>query len=81
MRKRMFLAAAALFCAAFLAGGQNAAQKYVAQLKTTDELKDAVWGIRAVKAGGGTVAEYNARTRMMPASNVKVFTTGLALNE
>ena len=77
----MFLAAAALFCAAFLAGGQNAAQKYVDQLKTTDELKEAVWGIRAVKAGGGTVAEYNARTRMMPASNVKVFTTGLALNE
>ena len=71
----------ALFSAAVLAAGQNAAQKYVEQLKTTDELKEAVWGIRAVKVGGGGVAEYNSRTRMMPASNVKVFTTGLALNE
>ena len=77
----MFIAAAALLCAAFLASGQGAAQKYVEQLKTTDELREAVWGIKAVKAGGATVAEYNSRTRMMPASNVKVFTTGLALNE
>lgn len=78
--KRMFLAVAALLCAV-LAQGQGAAQKYVEQLKTTDELKEAVWGISAVKAGGGRVTEYNSRTRMMPASNVKVFTTGLALNE
>ena len=78
--KRMFLAVAALLCAV-LAQGQNAAQKYVDQLKTTDELKEAVWGISAVKTGGGKVAEYNSKTRMMPASNVKVFTTGLALNE
>ena len=77
----MFLAVVAAFSAAVLAQGQNAAQKYVEQLKTTDKLKEAVWGIKAVKAGGGTVAEYNSRTRMMPASNVKVFTTGLALNE
>lgn len=61
--------------------GQNAAQKYLEQLRTTDELKEAVWGVKAVRAGGGGVAEYNSRTRMMPASNVKVFTTGLALNE
>ena len=46
----------ALFSAAVLAAGQNAAQKYVEQLKTTDELREAVWGIRAVKVGGGGVA-------------------------
>ena len=78
--KRMFLAVTALLCSV-LAQGQNAAQKYVEQLKTTDELREAVWGISAVKAGGSKVAEYNSKTRMMPASNVKVFTTGLALNE
>ena len=78
--KRLLTVVAAL-SVAVLAQGQNAAQKYVEQLKTTDELKEAVWGIKAVKAGGGTVAEYNSGTRMMPASNVKVFTTGLALNE
>lgn len=75
------MAVAAVLSAAVLAQGQNAAQKYLEQLKTTDELKEAVWGVNAVKVGGGTVAEYNARMRMMPASNAKVFTTGLALNE
>ena len=79
--RRISMTVLALFSAAVLAAGQNAAQKYVEQLKTTDELREAVWGIRAVKVGGGGVAEYNSRTRMMPASNVKVFTTGLALNE
>ena len=79
--EKMFVAATVLFCAAALAYGQSAAQKYVEQLKTTDELKEAVWGIKAVKAGGGSIAEYNSGIRMMPASNVKVFTTGLALNE
>ena len=66
--RRISMTVLALFSAAVLAAGQNAAQKYVEQLKTTDELKEAVWGIRAVKVGGGGVAEYNSRTRMMPAS-------------
>ena len=79
--KRMFFPVAVLLSIAVTARGQSAAQKYIEQLKTTDELKEAVWGISAVKAGGGSVAEYNSRIRMMPASNAKVFTTGLALNE
>ena len=79
--KRLFFAVAAMLCLAVTAAGQSAAQKYVEQLKTTDELREAVWGIKAVKTGGGSVAEYNSKVRMMPASNVKVFTTGLALNE
>ena len=79
--KEMFFAVAALLTFAVIARGQSAAQKYIEQLKTTDELKEAVWGIKAVKTGGGSVAEYNSKIRMMPASNVKVFTTGLALNE
>ena len=79
--RRLLITLAAVFFTAAQAPGQNAVQKYIEQLKTTDELKEAVWGIKAVKAGGGSVAEYNSKTRMMPASNVKVFTTGLALNE
>ena len=79
--KRMIFAVAAWLSIAVTALGQVTAQQYIEQLKTTDELKEAVWGISAVKAGGAKVAEYNSRIRMMPASNVKVFTTGLALNE
>ena len=60
---------------------QTAAQKYVQQLRTTDELKESVWGIKAVKLSGEVLADYCSTTRMVPASNVKVFTTGLALSE
>lgn len=66
---------------ALSANAQNAAQKYVEQLKTTDELKESVWGIKAVKLDGTKVAEYNSSVRMLPASNTKLITTGLALNE
>lgn len=74
----IFMAALAL---GLQARAQTAVQQYIGQLKTTDELKEAVWGIRAVKVGGQVVADYGSATRMMPASNVKVLTTGLALNE
>ena len=63
------------------AQAQNAVQQYIEQLKTTEELKEAVWGIKAARAGGQTIAEYGSGTRMMPASNVKLITTGLVLNE
>ena len=78
---RRLLTILAVLASALAAYGQTAAQKYLEQLKTTEELKEAVWGVKAVKAGGGTVAEYGSGTRMMPASNLKLFTTGLALNE
>lgn len=68
----------------FLSNGifaQNPVQKYVEQLKTTDELKEAVWGVRAVKVSGEVIADWNSSRRMIPASNLKLLTTGIALNE
>ena len=59
----------------------NAVQKYVEQLKTTEELKDAVWGVKVAKADGSVLVEHNSNKRMLPASNLKLITTGLALNE
>lgn len=60
---------------------QNEIEQYIRQLCTTEELGKAVWGMKAVRIGGGDVAEYNSRTRMIPASNTKLITTGLALLE
>lgn len=60
---------------------QNPVQQYVEQLCGTEELKEAVWGIKAVKASGTVIAEHNASTRMLPASNTKLITTGIALSE
>lgn len=60
---------------------KNAAQSYVEQLKTTEELKESAWGIKAVKLDGTTVAGHNSGTRLLPASITKLITTGVALNE
>ena len=43
----------------------NAVQKYVEQLKTTEELKDAVWGVKVAKADGSVLVEYNSNKRML----------------
>lgn len=80
MKKRLLLLALILGTAS-LHAQTNPVQKYVEQLKTTEELREAVWGIKAVKLNGTTIAEYNSNTRMLPASNTKLITTGLVLNE
>ena len=67
--------------AAFQLGAQTKAQKYVDQLKTCVELRQAAWGVNARKLDGRTVAEYNPDLRLLPASNVKLLSTGLALKE
>ena len=67
--------------AAFQLGAQTKAQKYVDQLKTCGELRQAAWGVNARKLDGRTVAEYNPDLRLLPASNVKLLSTGLALKE
>ena len=69
---------------ALFAGGalsaQTPAQQYVEALKGREPLKNAVWGVLAKDADGHVLAEYNAGTRMVPASNMKLVTTGAALH-
>lgn len=79
MKRILILMASVLLCGTMLA--QTEAQKYVQQLCSTEELGEAVWGVKAVRLGGGEVAEHNSSTRMLPASNTKLVTTGLALLE
>lgn len=78
MKKLLFILSVLL---SLQASAQNAVQTYINQLKTTDELKEAVWGIKAAKLGGEVIATYNEQVRMMPASNMKLISTGLVLNE
>ncbi len=60
---------------------QTKAQKYIDQLKTGEELRQAAWGVSARTLDGRAVAEYNPDLRLLPASNTKILSTGLALRE
>ncbi len=57
------------------------AQSYIAEIADTEPLKSAQIGVKAQKVGGEIVAEYLSGKKMVPASNVKLLTTGTALNE
>lgn len=75
--------AAALVVAAGTAEAQTAAwqqsiTQYIESQISNGPLKGAVVGVCAVE-NGKTVVSYNASTRMVPASNMKLVTTGAAL--
>lgn len=74
----------AIFLLLFFCGNiqaQTELQKYIQILRSTEELGEAVWGIKATRLSGEEIAGYNSSTRMLPASNTKLVTTGLALLE
>ena len=62
------------------AGAQNPAQQYVNRQAHSGVLKDAVWGVLAVHRDGRTLVSLNQSQRMVPASNIKLITTGTALH-
>jgi len=59
----------------------NAFQKHVEQLKTTDnDLKHALWSVSVADAATGKfLFEHNSNFSLMPASNMKIVTTGVGL--
>ena len=64
-----------------IASAQTKAQRYIDSLMTTEPFRTARLGVLAVTASGQTVAEYGSIYKMVPASNTKLITTGLALTE
>ncbi|MCQ2167979.1 MAG: D-alanyl-D-alanine carboxypeptidase/D-alanyl-D-alanine-endopeptidase [Bacteroidales bacterium] len=57
----------------------TSAQRAIERTGTREQLKSAAWGVFAMKMNGDTIADINRRQKMVPASNVKLLTTGLAL--
>ena len=55
------------------------AQKAVEAVCAQEPLRSGLAGILAVRADGDTLVAVNVRQKMVPASNVKLLTTGLAL--
>ena len=78
MKKLAILLAALSLCVPVLA--QTSLRTTVRQLQGNAALKNATWGVLAVRLRGDTLAAYNADKRMVPASNVKVITAGTALH-
>lgn len=56
-----------------------AAQAFVEQKMTEEPFRSGLCGILAVTAGGDTLADYNSLHKLLPASNTKLITTGLAI--
>ena len=75
-------ATALILCAPAMAQKpQTAAQKHLDKAMQGQIFKGTHVGVLAVKAGGDTVAALNPFKRLMPASNNKLISTGLAINE
>ena len=56
------------------------AQKAVEAVCAREPLRAGLAGVLAVRADGDTLVAVNVRQKMVPASNVKLLTTGLALH-
>ncbi len=89
---RRFLAIAAAVMLALPLGAQQRAvsraedapgrvRRYLDIVAKGETLQGSVISVLAVRAGGDTVVAYGSGQRMIPASNTKLVTTGLALHE
>lgn len=58
--------------------GQTAAQKYIDIKMKEEPFRSGLVGVLAVTAGGDTLAEYGSMRKLIPASNTKLISTGLA---
>ena len=59
---------------------RGAAQMHVESLAAAEPLRSGLVGVLAVTMSGDTLVSYNPSSRMVPASNMKLLTTGVALN-
>ena len=55
-------------------------QRYVESVSRSEPLKSSVFGVLAVTEGGDTLAAWNSAQRMIPASTMKLITTGMAIH-
>ncbi len=78
--KLKIIPALALLCliSTGLAAQKTATQKLVSDYSRKEPLRSGIFGVLAMR-GADTLAQHNRQLKMVPASNVKLITTGLAL--
>ncbi|MBQ9660880.1 MAG: D-alanyl-D-alanine carboxypeptidase [Bacteroidales bacterium] len=82
MRKSHILISVALLLSAWSATAviRTDAQQTIARICEAEPLSSSLVGVCALRMDGDTVAAVNIRRKLVPASNIKLLTTGLALN-
>jgi len=60
---------------------QTEAQDYIKAILATEPLRSAQLGVKAQKVSGEVIAEIDSHKKLVPASNVKLITTGSAMAE
>lgn len=71
-----------LLCLAGLSlQGQTDTDEHIREIASAGQMSTGIVSVKAVTLDGETVAQYNSSVRMLPASNVKLISTGLALNK
>ena len=78
IRTKQFLTLIALLLPLTL-GAQTRVQQYIEKVAKEEPLQSASWGVLAVNAKGDTLAKWNHLNKFVPASNMKLITTGTAL--
>ena len=68
-----------LICGTAHASRNTDTQKLLSSYVGKEPLRSGIVGVLAVRANGDTLCQYNRQLKMVPASNVKLITTGLAL--
>lgn len=80
MKKAAIIAAALAVCiSSFAARPRTASQKVVESLAGGPVLGESVVAVLAVTDKGDTLADFESRRMLVPASNLKLVTTGMAL--
>lgn len=59
---------------------KSKAQRYIELASRNDVLKGSSFGVLAMTEGGDTLASWNSSTRLIPASTLKLVTTGAAMH-
>ena len=57
------------------------AQKYIESVATNDILRHASFGVFAMTEGGKTIASFNQEKRLVPASTMKLISSGAAMHQ
>lgn len=78
--RRLGIILAALLLGATLSAQQTNAQRYIELIASQEPFRSSALGVLAVRANGDTLANFGSRAKLVPASNMKLITTGLALD-